>query len=76
MIPTIPSSLSHKEAKGKDLYYVDEKKTIISCFSVVSICPDLEIFMTKKQKRNNNACCLRGNTCCFMPVDFDRMLRY
>lgn len=51
MIPTIPSSLSHKEAKGKDLYYVDEKKTIISCFSVVSICPDLEIFMTKKNKK-------------------------
>ena len=51
MIPTIPSSLSHKEAKGKDLYYVDEKKTIISCFSVVSICPDLEIFMTKKSKK-------------------------
>lgn len=51
MIPTIPSSLSHKEAKGRDLYYVDEKKTIISCFSAVSICPDLEIFMTKKSKK-------------------------
>ena len=77
IIPSIPSSISQKEAKGRDLYYVDEKKTIISCSSVVSICPDLEIFMTKKkQKRNNNARCLRGNTCCFMSVDFARMLRH
>ena len=51
IIPSIPSSISQKEAKGRDLYYVDEKKTIISCSSVVSICPDLEIFMTKKNKK-------------------------
>ena len=39
-----------KETKDGDIYYLDVTKTaIISCFSVVGICPELEILRMKKQ---------------------------
>ena len=42
----------HKETKGGDLHYVDEKKIeIISCFSMVGICPDLESVVAMKNRK-------------------------
>ena len=39
-----------KETKDGDIYYLDLIKTaIISCFSVVGICPELELIQMKRQ---------------------------
>jgi len=39
-----------KETKDGDIYHLDVTKTaIISCFSVVGICPELEIIELKRQ---------------------------
>ena len=41
-----------KETKDGDIYYLDLMKTaIISCFSVVGICPELELIQMKRQEK-------------------------
>ena len=39
-----------KETKDGDAYYLDDNKTaLISCFSVVGICPDLDVVQIKRK---------------------------
>ena len=39
-----------KKAKDGDVYYLDDNKTVlISCFSVIGICPDLDVVQIKRK---------------------------
>ena len=42
----------NRETKSGELYYVDERSiAIISYFSVVGLCPDLETVVAKKNRK-------------------------
>ena len=38
-----------KEAKDGDVYYLDNKTALISCFNIVGICPDLNVVQIKRK---------------------------